>query len=222
MAKYVDKIIQVATKDDLENLGITVINKTLSGQAPNLTIENFTEEEFNTLLNDKSAVVVGSAGNVSLLFTQQESINMSSFSMITFVCQAYGSGGAYLLAITKEDGTITTQIVSIESGTEIKSITFSAPTTATQGTITSEQLATLQENDQNYIIFNDEIYRLNDKQHESGYLVYSHNGHDTTGCFFQKCITITISTLGWVLESQENASKTYVDNAIGTTLQGDY
>lgn len=110
-------------------------------------------------------------------------------------------------------------------GLEIKFVDFadlSIPTTATSGTLTNEMFEILQENDQNYIIFNDEIFRLNDKQHESGYLVYSHNGHDTTGCFFQKCITITLSTRGWVLESQENASKSYVDNAIGTTLQGDY
>lgn len=118
------------------------------------------------------------------------------------------------------------KIIQVATKDDIaKSINFadlSIPTTATSGTLTNEMFEILQENDQNYIIFNDEIFRLNDKQHESGYLVYSHNGHDTTGCFFQKCITITISTLGWVLESQENASKTYVDNAIGTTLQGDY
>ena len=138
------------------------------------------------------------------------------------------------------------KIIQVATKDDIaKSINFadlSIPTTATSGTLTNEMFEILQENDQNYIIFNDEIFRLNDKQHESGYLVYSHNGHDTTGCFFQKCITITISTLGWVLESQENASKTYVDEKItesygynvrvdgetlvfetvGTALQGDY
>lgn len=81
------------------------------------------------------------------------------------------------------------------------------PSTATNGTLDSSVLATLQASDSNYIVFNNEIFKLADKQHNEGYLVYSHNGHDTTGCFFQKCITITISTLGWVLETQENQAK---------------
>lgn len=116
------------------------------------------------------------------------------------------------------------------------------PSTATNGTLDSSVLATLQENDQNYIVFNNEIFKLADKQHNAGYLVYSHNGHDTTGCFFQKCITITVSSRAWVLEEQENASKTYVNeqitsaygfdvsvdgetlvfDTIGDVLQGDY
>lgn len=81
------------------------------------------------------------------------------------------------------------------------------PSSATQGTLERAALNVLQASNENYIVFNDEIYRLADKQHESGYLVYSHNGHDTTGCFFQKCITITLSTRGWVLETQENQAK---------------
>lgn len=96
------------------------------------------------------------------------------------------------------------------------------PKTATQGNLTNAVLNVLQQSNENYIVFNDEIFRLADKQHNAGYLVYSHNGHDTTGCFFQKCITITLSSRAWVLEEQENASKSYVDNAIGVALQGDY
>ncbi len=76
------------------------------------------------------------------------------------------------------------------------------PSTATQGTLTDAQLALLQESDINYIILNDEIYRLADKQVDSGYLTYSHTGKDSVGAFFSKAITITISTLGWVLASK--------------------
>ena len=109
----------------------------------------------------------------------------------------------------------------VPSAPQVVEIT-NVPNTATSGTLTQDQIEILQASNQNYIIFNNELFRLNDKQHNEGYLVYSHNGHDTTGCFFQKCITITLSTRGWVLEEQENASKTYVDNAIGTALQGEY
>lgn len=81
------------------------------------------------------------------------------------------------------------------------------PKTATQGTLERGALNVLQASNENYIVFNDEIFRLADKQHNAGYLVYSHNGHDTTGCFFQKCITITLSSRAWVLETQENQAK---------------
>lgn len=88
-----------------------------------------------------------------------------------------------------------------KNGTVIKNVTFTVPSTATSGTLTEEVLAVLQENDNNYIIFDNEIYRLQDKQHEEGYLIYSHVGHNSTNDFMVKCITITINTLAWVLTS---------------------
>ena len=80
-------------------------------------------------------------------------------------------------------------------------ITIDQPESATNGTLTSFQLATLQASKLNGIIFANERYILQDNQHESGFLVYSHVGHDSTGNFFVKCITITISNLAWVLSS---------------------
>ena len=90
-------------------------------------------------------------------------------------------------------------------------ITIDQPESTTNGTLTSFQLATLQASKLNGIIFANERYILQDNQHESGFLVYSHVGHDSTGNFFVKCITITISTLAWVLSS----------NAIGAGGGGD-
>lgn len=80
-------------------------------------------------------------------------------------------------------------------------ITIDQPESATNGTLSASQLATLQASKLNGIIFANERYILQDNQHESGFLVYSHVGHDSTGNFFVKCITITISTLAWVLSS---------------------
>lgn len=74
-------------------------------------------------------------------------------------------------------------------------------TTATSGTLTSDQLAVLQSSNNSYILFNNEKYIAMDLQHESGTLVYSHVGQDTANDYFIKCITVTISTLGWVLKS---------------------
>ena len=83
------------------------------------------------------------------------------------------------------------------------SVEIDALSTAQTGTLTEAQVQLLQANDNNYILFNNEIYRLADKQTQAGYLVYSHTGQDNTQHFFIKCITITLSTLGWSLTSTQ-------------------
>ena len=73
------------------------------------------------------------------------------------------------------------------------------PSYASQGTLTEEQLNTLQNNDSNYILHNNEKFDLMDKQHDSGYLSYSHVGQDSNHKFKIKSIIITLNTRGWVL-----------------------
>lgn len=79
-------------------------------------------------------------------------------------------------------------------------VQLSAPNTATNGTITQGQLTTLQESDLNYIIFNNEIYSLNDKTHTADTLTYSHVGFEN-GKHLLKTISITVSTRAWVLNT---------------------
>ena len=67
------------------------------------------------------------------------------------------------------------------------------------GTLTEEQLNTLQNNDSNYILHGNEKFDLMDKQHDSGYLTYSHVGQDSTHTFRIKSIIITLNTREWVL-----------------------
>ena len=75
------------------------------------------------------------------------------------------------------------------------------PDTATQGILTQEQLDKLMGNIYCLIELNNEIYYLNDNQHWTGTLVYTHNGY-TTGTTdnrgLNKYIIITINTRGWV------------------------
>ena len=85
------------------------------------------------------------------------------------------------------------------TGDTAQSITITDQSTATSGTLTAEQLTTLQASNQNYIIFNNEIYRLEDKQFNNGFLIYSHTGQDNTKTMYIKEISVTISTRGWVL-----------------------
>ena len=71
----------------------------------------------------------------------------------------------------------------------------------TQGTLTPTELERLTTNEYCLIKLNNEIYYLNDDQHWTGTLVYTHNGY-TTGTTdkrgLSKYIIITINTRSWV------------------------
>lgn len=75
-----------------------------------------------------------------------------------------------------------------------------ATATATNGTFTSDEWATLQASDNNYILFNNEIYRLADKGHAGteGIWSYTHTGWDGTA-IMDKSINVTVSTGAWTL-----------------------
>lgn len=75
-----------------------------------------------------------------------------------------------------------------------------ATSTATSGTFTSAEWAKLQANDNNYILFNNEIYRLANKAHSgtTGIWSYIHTGWDGTA-IMDKSINVTVSTGAWTL-----------------------
>ena len=83
-------------------------------------------------------------------------------------------------------------------------VEITSPATATSGTLTADQLSTLQASNDNYIIFNDEIYRLADKEHTTGILSYTHTGWNGSA-MQDKSINITVSTLAWTLVMGQNA-----------------
>lgn len=87
-------------------------------------------------------------------------------------------------------------------------VNITATSTATQGTISSADLAVLQGNKSAIVRFNNELYYFMDDEYKSGYLTYSHVGVDA-GIQWVKSITITISSLSWVLtKSQVNKHST--------------
>ncbi len=88
------------------------------------------------------------------------------------------------------------------AGAIATAVTIDSPDTAISGTITAEQLSTLQASLDNYILFANEKYYLGDNQHDAGYLVYTHVGRDDSDNYNIKCITITISTLRWILKKR--------------------
>lgn len=93
---------------------------------------------------------------------------------------------------------LTDKVDNLKTGGEKVSLTF--PAGASSGTVTAEQLATLQANDANYIeMVNDkELYYLNDHGHEEGFLTYSHVGIENNKATI-KTLTITVSAKSFVI-----------------------
>lgn len=93
---------------------------------------------------------------------------------------------------------LTDKVDNLKTGGEKVSLTF--PASASSGTVTDEQLATLQANDANYIeMVNDkELYYLNDPGHEEGFLTYSHVGIENSKATI-KTLTITVSAKSFVI-----------------------
>lgn len=81
-------------------------------------------------------------------------------------------------------------------------VNITATSTATQGTISASDLQVLQGNKSAIIRFNNELYYFMDDEYKSGYLTYSHVGVDA-GIQWVKSITITISSLSWVLTKSQ-------------------
>ena len=80
---------------------------------------------------------------------------------------------------------------------------------ANLGTLTDNQLATLQANTSNPIVKRNEYYYLNDKQFDPGTLGYTHLCYNN-GKWYAKSITITISSKAWVKKVFEIPDKTMI------------
>ena len=94
------------------------------------------------------------------------------------------------------------------------------PDTATQGTLTQEQVDTLRFNPNAYLVLNNELYYLNDNQHTPGVLVYTHNGYDGQKGI-RKYISVTISTRGWVMTQDSGGGSDLYMHEVGIT-DGDW
>lgn len=83
--------------------------------------------------------------------------------------------------------------IAIEGGATTV-VVIEAPADATNGNLTASQLATLRENKGNLLEFNNEVYYLNDDEHNPGLLVYTHSGYNEGVSGMRKYISITIAT----------------------------
>lgn len=230
-----DKVYDIPSGGEQETIDVSTwfTSQTATG------VSGTVPQEYRDMSRLTKALLIGILNGHTYIFRYVENLDEGEFAFISIKVEQ--GLLCYDLYIRTFDWHISINVLNVNE-VRVLNLNDYSPSTATSGTLEHNDVYYLQQNDQNYIVFNNEIFKLADKQHNEGYLVYSHNGHDTTGCFFQKCITITISTRGWVLEEQENASKTYVSeqittaygfdvsvdgetlvfDTIGNVLQGDY
>ena len=103
--------------------------------------------------------------------------------------------------------------------------TIQLETTSTSGTLTSEQLATLQESKTNYIVYGTELFKLVDNNTSGDTLIYTCSTNDS-GTLKVKSITVTISTLAWTYSELSSGGSSgtkkyqHIINTEGETTEG--
>lgn len=164
-------------------------------------------------------------------------LNLTDTEMHAYVSEGGLSGGQIALCSQVTDSEygyllgelyefIVNTVTSSYSWVQLahSNIELVVPASATSGTLTAAQLATLKANDTNGIVFDHEYYKLSTKGHIEGYRTYytveRENGSTTI-----KTITITESTLAWVLfdldVEQKPVDETYtVASAMWRDLSG--
>lgn len=148
---------------------------------------------------------------------------------LTYSCVDYENGITMVKTITV---TIATQswVLNKVSVTDIKAVNLneSVPSSSTQGVLTDEEYDLLVLNDNNYILFNNEIYRLTTKEHLSGYMSYTCIEYENDTMTI-KTITIMTMSKSWTLDDvivndqpfidlTDYYTKEGVDGLIGTCL----
>lgn len=93
------------------------------------------------------------------------------------------------------DGDATNENVHIKG---VDYLTLTLPASAYNGTLTNEQYAQLVNKNGNVLVVNNELYRLEDKGHEEGFLTYTHVGITGTQQYI-KTLTITTSTKAFTI-----------------------
>ena len=94
-------------------------------------------------------------------------------------------------------------------GLEATPVKLTLTGSSTQGTIDDNQLAILQESNENYIIINQkEIYRLNDKGHTEGIWTYVHDGYNNGGV--TKYLNLTVATKAFTITEESGGGDNYI------------
>lgn len=180
-------------------------------------LQEFTVSGVSKSVKGKFAMVIFGKDYVnSLAIVQTGSALISELAKTTSRVNGFIPSKGNVLRWYEIDGTL--EAFKGDKGDSAIAVTISAPASAVKGDLTVDQLSILQASDDNYIVFNNEIYRLADKQHTTGILSYTHTGWNGTA-MLDKSINITVSTRAWTLVvGQEGGGTNVVANpGTGTT-----
>ena len=171
-----DTSLSVHHSDTINQSGISV-----SKAFVELSAQEFTEQ------STESTQITLNTNNISLTSTG------SSDNYTTIIINPDGA--------TLNDKKIVTEDLLISKTSLIpEAVVLTAPEGATQGNLSSEQLAKLQFNKANYIIFTSKKYELSNERSQQDSLSYVYNDYINNRCV-QEVITITVSSRSWVLNS---------------------
>lgn len=159
----------------------------------------------------ESRIVAKAVQSKSGLDIDEALANISEYDKVIPTDLKFNNDGKMVLM---HDTKIITKQTPLDLGEmkgPIMCVVIDALDTATQGTITQNQLNILQKSRLNIVEFNNELYTLNDLGHIEGSLTYSHVGAENNRIFI-KCFTITLNTLAWVLTIRPIPELDYDEN----------
>lgn len=160
----------------------------------------------NEITWDYVYVQPNSKGGDTLVAVLTEELSFSYGAVGTFtfpkggIINVVNVAGTY--ALVQIDDALADNFVKGTIADSPQYVNITNPSTATEGNFTDAQFATLQASRENKIIFDNEIYVLNDQGHDAGYNVYTHAGHNSQDRFVIKCITVNLNNKSWVLTEQ--------------------
>lgn len=174
------------------------------------------KQELDKKVNSTSLANIVYATNSS---SSSASVIYSKDALINSIAQRTANGRLKAADGVADDDLATVKQLNAANGGEAVTPSTATPT-ATSGTFTSTEWAKLQANNNNYILFNNEIYRLADKAHSgtTGIWSYTHTGWDGTA-IMDKSINVTVSTGAWTLVvGQASGGVQFVELTAGQTL----
>ena len=156
-------------------------------------------------LDDITTLTMGEAGNQLAYYDTTDGVMFQSLGRMSGPSGiSHGFNSILHLPIFPGDGINidvnengTALIIKAAGGTSQPVLNIVVVSAGTNGTVTEEQLALLNQNDVLPLIkSNNELYYKMDDQHMPGALGFSHIGYEN-GAFILKNITVTISTRAW-------------------------
>ena len=183
----------------------TLDTNSIPGTVSNIYVQQSSEERYKTATNWIAFAEKIQSNNIYLSLVRFNKKNKEYIDKkLTKPTNPSAESAVTMLA----DGTVGTKLLSEIGGEFITPLT--ATNDSTSGTFTADEWSKLQANMNNKILFNNEIYRLNDPGHTAGIWSYVHTGWDGTD-IMDKSINVTTNTGAWTLVMGQGGSSVQAD-----------